>query len=63
MENRENEIVIKNKRPNNCCNLVENMTVEMEGVNNELEVQQCKICGCKHRRLIAEKAEFVMGVK
>ena len=40
--------VIKNKRPNDCCNIPENMTVKMEGKNQELEVQQCKICGLRH---------------
>ena len=54
----EEMIIIKSVRPNDCCNLVKNMTVEMEGVNNELEVQLCKICGCRHRRLIVERADF-----
>ena len=58
----DEKIVIKNKRPNDCCNIVENMTVEMEGINNELEVQRCKVCGCRHRRLIVERADFTVGV-
>jgi len=46
----------KKKRPNDCCNIDDNMIKYME--RPELAVEECKICGCKHRRLIVERAIF-----
>ena len=46
----------KRKRPNDCCNVDENMNKYYE--KPELHVEECKVCGCKHRRLIVEKAVF-----
>jgi hypothetical protein len=43
-------------RPNNCCDVQENLLKYME--RPELAVEECKVCGCKHRRLIVEKAVF-----
>ena len=57
------EVVIKNKRPVDCCNIPENMTVSYDGENQELETQLCKVCGRKHRRLIVEKAFFQMKMQ
>jgi len=44
------------KRPHGCCNVDSNMIKYNE--KPELEVEECKVCGCKHRRLVVEKAVF-----
>jgi hypothetical protein len=45
-----------NPRPNKCCDVQDNLKRYME--KPELAVEECKVCGCKHRRLIVETAIF-----
>ncbi len=54
------EIVIKNKRPNECCNVHANIYIITDPEQPELEIQKCRVCGLRHFRLIVETAKFKM---
>lgn len=43
-------------RPHSCCDIEENLKHYME--RPELAVEECKVCGRKHRRLVVETAIF-----
>jgi hypothetical protein len=41
-------------RPHACCNIDKNLIKYSE--RPELEIEECKVCGCMHRRLLVRKA-------
>lgn len=48
------------KRPNECCNNKDNIIIVTDPKVPEMEIEKCQVCGCRHFRLIVEKANFKM---
>lgn len=44
-----------------CCKIAENMDLMAEESRDGLTVKRCRICGCRHRRLVAEPG--MIGMK
>lgn len=37
-----------------CCKLQDNLELVAEESRNGLTVKRCRVCGCRHRRLVVE---------
>jgi hypothetical protein len=37
-----------------CCKLQDNLELVAEESRNGLTVKRCRVCGCRHRRLVLE---------
>lgn len=48
------EKVFTNGTVKDCCKLQENLELVAEESKNGLTVKRCKVCGCRHRRLLLE---------
>jgi len=46
-----------------CCKLPENLELVAEESRNGLTVKRCKVCGCRHRRLVCEPGMFGLTFK
>jgi len=46
-----------------CCRIQENLEPVAEESRNGLTVKRCKVCGCRHRRLVAEPGVFGLVMK
>lgn len=46
-----------------CCKVQDNLELVAEESRNGLTVKRCRVCGCRHRRLVAEPGIFGLTFK
>jgi hypothetical protein len=46
-----------------CCKDAANLELLADESRNGLSVKRCRVCGCRHRRLVCEPGMFGLTVK
>ena len=57
------EKTFTNGEVKDCCKDAANLEFLVDESRNGLTVKRCRVCGCRHRRLVAEPGVFGMTFK